>query len=258
MIDVLAPLFRGDFEAYRDVLALADDPRPATPYDRLLAPGAFAQLQGAFGQRYSGDDRRAWASLWAKHYIVKLLPPVMGATLLLRWRLPLALAETALMVDEGHLPQGFRLAGKGEPFAAGVSDPFELFSGLLDDHLQPLFQAIASQVKLSPKVLWSNAGNYFENLLNLMAKAGLPSERLAPGRILLETRTRPDGSRNPLFQPVQYLPHEDAQGQPTLRRERKVCCVRYLLPELELCGNCPLKVKPAKGCHTGRSLSNEN
>ena len=162
----------------------------------------------------------------------------------LRWRLPLSLHDTAVVLDEGHLPQAFRLSGKGEPFAADISDPFELFSGLLDDHLQPLFQALSSQVKLSPKVLWSNAGNYFENLLNLMARAGMPAERLAAGHVLLQTRIRPDGSRNPLFQPVQYLPVNDEQGQPTLRRERKVCCVRYLLPELELCGNCPLKVRP--------------
>lgn len=67
-------------------------------------------------------------------------------------------------------------------------------------------------MKLSPKVLWSNAGNYFENLLNLMAKAGMPAERLAPGRLLLETKTRPDGTRNPL-QPVQYLPINDEHGQ---------------------------------------------
>jgi len=246
MIDVLAPLFRGDFEAYRDVLVLADDPRPATMYDELLAPDAFAELQRRFGQRYSGDDRRAWVSLWAKHYIVKLLPPVMGATLLLRWRLPLGLADTALLLDEGALPQGFRLSDKGAPFAADVNEPFELFAGLLDDHLQPLFQAMVSQTRLSPKVLWSNAGNYFENLLNLMAKAGMPAERLAPGRALLETKTRPDGTRNPLFQPVRYLPIDDASGQPTLRRERKVCCVRYLLPELVLCGNCPLKVNPVR------------
>lgn len=244
MIDVLAPLFRGDFEAYREVLVLADDTRSAIAYDALLAPDAFGELQRRFGQRYGGDDRRALVSLWAKHYIVKLLPPVMGATLLLRWRLPLALAETRLVLDAEQLPQAFRLADKGEPFAADVNDPFALFASLLDDHLQPLFQAMASQTKLSPKVLWSNAGNYFENLLNLMAKAGMPAERLAPGRLLLETRTRPDGSRNPLFQPVQYLPVTDEHGQPALRRERKVCCVRYLLPELELCGNCPLKVKP--------------
>ena len=244
MIDVLAPLFRGEFEAYRDVLVLADDPRPGMPLDLLLAPAAFGDVLGGFAQRYNGDDRRALASLWAKHYIVKLLPPVMGATLLLRWRLPLSLHDTAVVLDEGYLPQAFRLSGKGERFAADISDPFELFSGLLDDHLQPLFQAMSSQVKLSPKVLWSNAGNYFENLLNLMARAGIPAERLAAGHVLLQTRIRPDGSRNPLFQPVQYLPVNDEQGQPTLRRERKVCCVRYLLPELELCGNCPLKVRP--------------
>lgn len=244
MIDVLAPLFRGEFEAYRDVLVLADDPRPGMPLDLLLAPAAFGEVLGGFARRYNGDDRRALASLWAKHYIVKLLPPVMGATLLLRWRLPLSLHDTAVVLDEGYLPQAFRLSGKGERFAADISDPFELFSGLLDDHLQPLFQALSSQVKLSPKVLWSNAGNYFENLLNLMARAGMPAERLAAGHVLLQTRIRPDGSRNPLFQPVQYLPVNDEQGQPTLRRERKVCCVRYLLPELELCGNCPLKVRP--------------
>ena len=244
MIDVLAPLFRGEFEAYRDVLVLADDPRPGMPLDLLLAPAAFGDVLGGFAQRYNGDDRRALASLWAKHYIVKLLPPVMGATLLLRWRLPLSLHDTAVVLDEGYLPQAFRLSGKGERFAADISDPFELFSGLLDDHLQPLFQALSSQVKLSPKVLWSNAGNYFENLLNLMARAGMPAERLAAGHVLLQTRIRPDGSRNPLFQPVQYLPVNDEQGQPTLRRERKVCCVRYLLPELELCGNCPLKIRP--------------
>ena len=87
MIDVLAPLFRGEFEAYRDVLVLADDPRPGMPLDLLLAPAAFGDVLGGFAQRYNGDDRRALASLWAKHYIVKLLPPVMGATLLLRWRL---------------------------------------------------------------------------------------------------------------------------------------------------------------------------
>ena len=188
MIDVLAPLFRGEFEAYRDVLVLADDPRPGMPLDLLLAPAAFGDVLGGFAQRYNGDDRRALASLWAKHYIVKLLPPVMGATLLLRWRLPLSLHDTAVVLDEGYLPQAFRLSGKGEPFAADVSDPFELFSGLLDDHLQPLFQALSSQVKLSPKVLWSNAGNYFENLLNLMARAGMPAERLAAGHVLLQTR----------------------------------------------------------------------
>ena len=42
MIDVLAPLFRGDFETYREVLVLDDDPRPATPYHTLMAPSAKA------------------------------------------------------------------------------------------------------------------------------------------------------------------------------------------------------------------------
>ena len=103
MIDVLAPLFRGEFEAYRDVLVLADDPRPGMPLDLLLAPAAFGDVLGGFAQRYNGDDRRALASLWAKHYIVKLLPPVMGATLLLRWRLPLSLHDTAVVLDEGYV-----------------------------------------------------------------------------------------------------------------------------------------------------------
>ena len=76
--------------------------------------------------------------------------------MLLRWRLPLSLADTALVLDEEFLPQAFRLIGKGAPFAADVSDPFELFSGLLDDHLQPLFQARSSAPRVSR---WARSGS---------------------------------------------------------------------------------------------------
>ncbi|MDY0249839.1 MAG: siderophore-iron reductase FhuF [Pseudomonas sp.] len=246
MINALVPLFRGDFEVYRDVLVLADDPRPALSYDALLEPHSFDDLLRFFAERYKGDDRRALVSMWAKHYIVRLLPPVMGATLLLRWRLPLALTSTAIILDELQIPQAFLLRGGGEPFATDLTDPFELFSGLLDEHLAPLFHAMASQGKLSQKVLWSNVGNYFENFLTLMERSGMPTEHLVLGRTLLETKTRPNGTRNPLYRPVRYVARSDKNGQPSLHRQRRVCCVRYLMPDFELCCNCPLTVKPVK------------
>ena len=56
-------------------------------------------------------------------------------------------------------------------------------------------------------------------------------------RALLESRTL-NGQRNPLFEPVRtYQP----SGSEEVKRVRKLCCLRYLLDEFDVCGNCPLE-----------------
>ncbi|HDZ38600.1 MAG TPA: hypothetical protein ENH62_09990 [Marinobacter sp.] len=50
-----------------------------------------------------------------------------------------------------------------------------------------------------------------------------------------------DGRRNPLFQPVNYLIATTGEGHD---RRRRLCCIRYLIPELDYCSNCPLIRKP--------------
>lgn len=244
MIAALAPLFTGPFASYREVLVTRDDPRPSIASTLLLQPENLEPVLQRFSPEHSGQDRRALASQWSKYYLVKLIPPVVAAALVLGRRLPLDFDEVDVVLDEQGLPEAFKLPGEGELFNGPPSDPFQRFSELIDNHLQPFVQGLAAQVKLSPKVLWSNAGNYFEWFIGEMARVPLPPHLLADGRALLETERRPDGSRNPLFFPVRYAPVSCELRPDGLWRQRRVCCIRYRLDTLAHCGNCPLIDEP--------------
>jgi ferric iron reductase protein FhuF len=244
MIAALAPLYTGPFASYREVLVTAADPRPSVAATRLLEPECLEPLLQRFAPEYAGQDRRALASQWSKYYLVKLIPPVVAAALVLQRQLPLDFDQVQVVLNAQGLPEAFKLTGEGEVFAQAPQDPFERFGHLLDGHLQPFVQRLASQVKLSPKVLWSNAGNYFEWFLGEMAQVPIPAQVLAHGQALLAAERRPDGSRNPLFAPIRYLevPCEvRAEGR---WRQRRVCCVRYRLEALPHCENCPLLDRP--------------
>ncbi|WP_371348899.1 (2Fe-2S)-binding protein [Ancylobacter sp. IITR112] len=60
---------------------------------------------------------------------------------------------------------------------------------------------------------------------------------LRHGRKLLARRRLASGAANPLAEPVRYL----ADGT----RQRRVCCLRHLVPALAYCGTCPLDRPPA-------------
>lgn len=244
MIPILAPLFVGDLAPYRDALVLADDSRPSRPIRDWLAPGAFANVLQAYGAPHTADERRGLASEWSKDYLLRLLPPVMAATLVLGHCLPLSLDTLELALDDAGRPQAFKLpdAGHAWPPAqiGSAEDPFRRFVPLIDEHLQPLIDALAEHSRLSPRVYWSNAANYVEWLVTAIA-AKVPAASVADARAMLELRHRLDGRDNPLYRPVRY----DTAGEGTApRRRRRVCCVRYLIPAKPLCTNCPLTSVP--------------
>lgn len=244
MIPALAPLYMGPFASYRDVLVTRDDPRPSLPVAHLLEPEQLEPVLQGFSPEHAGQDRRALASQWSKYYLVKLIPPVVAAALVLGRRLPVDFDQVQVVLDAQGLPQAFKLPGEGELFSQPPRDPFERFSHLLDSHLQPFVQRLAAQVKVSPKVLWSNAGNYFEWFVGEMTKASLPAQLLVDGKALMAAERRPDGSRNPLFEPIRYQPvpcDVRAEGR---WRQRRVCCIRYRLDTLAHCDNCPLLDQP--------------
>jgi ferric iron reductase protein FhuF len=236
VIPALAPLFIDDFAEYRDVLVLNDDPRPAVPLSMLLTAPHLDSLLTRFGAQYGEGDRRGLASMWSKYYFVRLIPPVVAASLILGHRLPLTLDRVQLVLDEQGMPAAFKLPDAGQQWAAPPADPFARFDALIEGHLRPFIDTYASLVRVSSKVLWSNAGNYFEWLLGVLAKA-TPHADLSHGHALLNAAALPDGRRNPLYQPVRYI---KVAGQRELKRQRRVCCVRYLVGGLAVCGNCPL------------------
>lgn len=243
VIPALAPLFIADFEHYREVLVLADDPRPGVPLRTLSSAGYLGPLLTRFGTRYHVPDLRGVASIWSKYYFIKLIPPVVAASLLLDRRLPLHLDHLHVVLDDEQLPVAFKLPHEGERWAPAPADPFQRFDALIEGHLRPLIDALAGHAGVSPRVLWSNAGNYFEWLLGVLAGA-MPGADLKDGHALLNARTTPDGRRNPMYQPVRYM---SVDGQSALKRQRRVCCVRYRVDDLPHCENCPLSASRRNG-----------
>jgi ferric iron reductase protein FhuF len=236
MIPALAPLFIADFAHYQDVLVLEDDPRPAVPLRTLLTPEVFSSVLDRFGAQYPGSDRRGLASVWSKYYFIKLIPPVVAASLMLDHRLPLRFEQLQVMLDEQGMPLGFKLPDPGQCWAPAPTDAFQRFDELIEGHLRPFIDTVATLTRLSPKVLWSNAGNYFEWLLGVLASA-MPQADLSQGHDLLNTPTLQDGRRNPLYHPVRYI---KVAGHAALKRQRRVCCIRYRVGGLAVCENCPL------------------
>lgn len=236
MIPALAPLFIADFEHYRDVLVLPDDPRASVPLRTILTGDGLSDVLTRFGSVYPPSDPRGLASLWSKHYFIKLIPPVVAASLILNHRLPLHLDHLQLILDDNGLPAAFKLPDPGQRWTPTPADAFERFDELLEHQLRPFIDAIARHVHLSPKVLWSNAGNYFEWLLGVLANA-MPHADVRHGHQMLNARHLSDGRRNPLYQPVRYI---NLDGQDKPKRERRVCCIRYRVDGLDYCTNCPL------------------
>ncbi len=215
---------------------------PATdvmPGRDLLVPARLSSLLERFGTQYGHGDRRGVASQWSKWHFNSVVAPALAANLLLERELPLALDEIGVtLTADGHTGNLW-LPHEGSPLAG--LDPFVRFEAMLDRHLTPLIGTLAGISGASPRVFWSNLGNVFEYFANAatahpMALPGASDD----ARHLLDSRCYPDGRRNPLYRPVRYV--ED--GESETKRIRRLCCVRYLLPELDYCSNCPLSCHP--------------
>jgi ferric iron reductase protein FhuF len=240
MIDAIAPIFIGPLADFAERLVLADDPRPGVRGLDLLDPAVLGPILERFARRYDQPEPRAVASMWSKFHFWTLLTPVVAASLLLEHGLPTDLDEVEVIIaPDGHTT-AFRLPHGGTP--AAPADGFERFGTLVDGHIHPLIRAVSAQSGASAKVLWSNVGNLFENLLRQIEESGMArGPGPAQARALMASRDWPGRRGNPLFEPVRYVERDGQQ-----KRLRRVCCIRYLIPSLELCSTCPLvKARPA-------------
>lgn len=234
MIPSLAPLFSGELETLSDHLVLADDERPYVACSALLEEGRIAVLLERFAKNYPEPEPRAVASQWSKWYFSRLMTSVLAANIIMNRRLPIGFDETGVILSEDGRATAFRLWDDGQDFTP--LDFVERFEELIDGHLAFLIAALSAASGLSAKVLWSNAGNIFENVISRCASAfGDGHTGVAHGRQLLSARVWRDKRPNRMFEPVRYVP----AGDVTLRK-RRVCCIRYLMPSLSLCKNCPL------------------
>ncbi|SHF55465.1 ferric iron reductase protein FhuF [Modicisalibacter ilicicola DSM 19980] len=243
----LAQCYTGPFAAADPPAMTISPPSEAIPAAELLDPHALAQLLGRFGKGYAEQDIRGVASQWSKWYFAAVLVPALLADLLLRRELPLALERLFLLLTDDGRVERLCLGDTGRSLPGAVGG--QRFIALLDDNLAPLIEALSMLSGASPRVFWSNAGNVFENILNQLEQhPDADPGATEPARHLLERSCLTDGRRNPLYRPVRYVTQPDG----TTSRQRRLCCIRYLIPELDYCGNCPLTHRPARVCRSGR------
>ncbi len=244
-IPALAPLFVGDFAHYREMLVLpGQDERTGVRMRDLTTSDGVAWLLDEYRQCQPGEDPRALLSQWSRFYFLRLTIPVVAANLILGRELCVDLDSVEVILGNDGTPEAFRLPDEGHGFPVPPADGFARFRVLLEDNFAPLIQGWCQQVKVSPKVMWSNAANYFEWLIGVLESFGLPGVPYADGRQIVEAPRYPDGRRNFMADPVRYV--ERTRGQPPLRQRRQ-CCIRYRLPDMPLCSNCPHIDRPPKG-----------
>lgn len=202
----------------------------------------FAQLSRYC--RYHGDDADflAAASIWSKFHFSSVAIPTLVANLLLGYELPVGGGELRLALGDHGQTTRIWLPHGGVPLTSKALQA--RFSSLFDDHCAPLIEALAEVSGLSAKVFWSNLGHYVEFVGKTCSRHPDFTGAGEPLLNYLDTKTLPDGRRNPLYQPVRYL----ELGSETPARVRRLCCIKYRLPGEPLCGACPLKPenKPAK------------
>lgn len=227
MIAELAPLFAGPLAPYARALRTQTDDAAARPGSDLTDPAHLDGWLATFARRFAQPERRAVASLWLKHHVSAVLTPVLAANLLLGRQMPVALEEIRFIPGPEGVAEALVLPHAGT--AVSRADPFARFQPLLEGHLAPLIKATARTSGIAPKVLWGNVGNWFD-LLATEAQA-MRADGAGDARALLDQERAPNGARNPLFAAVRHT----REG-----RRRKVCCLRYLIAELDLCDTCPL------------------
>jgi len=232
-LSVLDPLRAGPLAPYLQKLLPPGAECDAIPGTELLRPDVLTAAVARFGQRYAGGaDRRAVASLWLKHHLAAWLVPGLALNLLRDHDLPLSLDDIGVVLaPEGHTA-AIRLGGPGTRLEAGGLDRF---ATLTERHVAPLVAVLSCLTGTTPRVLWSNAGNVFENVVRQVGQLAPNAPGLGDAGVFLNSRSLRDGAPNPLFQPIRYLPRN---GTPV--RTRRVCCLRYLIEELDYCSTCPL------------------
>lgn len=203
----------------------------------LLDPKALGKLLDRAGAQYQYGDRRAVASLWSKWHFSGVIIPSLAANLLLARELPVGLRNVQVKLSREGYTETLVIPHAGRPLVD--TSPVGRFTTLVQEHLEPFSQALADASGASPRVFWSNAGNYFEYTARVIEShpLGFPGAS-SPALALLETEWLPDGRRNPLYQPVRYVAADLQDG---CHRVRRLCCIRYLIDDLDYCENCPLE-----------------
>ena len=195
-------------------------------------------MRDAMRARYAGEDARALLSQWSKYYFSLYIGGAVAVAVLLRRPLRMDWQHCHLILRDG-MPQALVLPA--DALGELTDAPSQRYRSLCVGHLMPYIEAMATAVRVAPRVLWSNVGHTLEYALSQLEAQPLAASDRA---YLLERGTLLDTDMpNPLLHAIRFVTPNSPQLANPLR-VRRVCCLRYLLPGEELlCTSCPLLLK---------------
>ncbi|MFC5506920.1 siderophore-iron reductase FhuF [Bosea massiliensis] len=229
----LAGLFAGDLARFAGSLRV-DDGAAHLDGRRLLELATLRELIDRFGATQAGGEPRAIVSMWSQWHFSNTIVPATVVQLLGGVGLPVAL-------------EGGRFALHDNGCTAGVVIPPEHplpprpakvgLESLIERHVSPLITLLAGHFGVSAKLLWNNAAvSLAWSVQQCAADPRVDRQGLAEAQALLTAALTSAGRKNPLdgaLRPSALAPMENCQ--------RKICCLRYLLPGMADCGSfCPL------------------
>ena len=217
--------------------------------DWLAHYGRLSQPQLGELATWGAAQQEALLSEWSRPLFFRLLMPWLSLYILYDRVLPL----TALQLVQD--PQGRPVLGMADlPCVAGAASAANAVPprALVEQLLQPCVQTLSQVLSCRARVLWGNAGSYWQwwvhadHLAALIA--ALPPAEQASARLRLQQAQAccdeaawPSlpGGRNPLYQAMRF------RGTPP-QAVRRVGCQRYQLPGLAMCDYCPSLLAPAR------------
>ena len=231
-VDRLDEVLNGPLAVFRGrMVAVAPAPHETRGAPELVLSDSFPNVVSHFEAQHGQTDYRAIVSIWSKWHFAIVMPPVLTANLLLGLEASGAFPTSEFAVSaEGKTismlaPQACRDVPAGD---------CERFLALVDDHLAPFIAELSQQTGVTQRIFWSNAGNLFEAFVRRLEEVGF-GDRIGPADRFLQSEMLPSGRRNPLHAPVRY----EQEGE-HLARRRRVCCLRYFVPDGLYCTTCPI------------------
>lgn len=235
----LASLFTQHSPHFLSTFRFEATEQPTYAFPQWSKPHAFAALLARYQQELYGafpdktPETKALYSLWAQWYFGLLIPPVM----LLLLRNPLSLDMRWQRFRVGFHDSGrpeFLLYQPALLAECGAVEPLQRLTGFITHHLRPVVTAIEAGCGLNRKLTWSNIGYvmhwYLGELKPLIGDA--VHARLQQA-LFSSDRLPGEQDENPLYRTM-ILRHGILQ--------RRTCCQRYKLPNVNACPDCPLNL----------------
>lgn len=241
MIGPLGRIFRGDLCRYGLTLGLRSTTGEALALPHLLSGAPLQEALRRFALRFPGAHPKALASIWIKLYFNALLVPLLAASALADWEFPTELDDLALRLDADGAPVLIELPHAGAYLPAMDATP--RLQQLVRTHLSGFITAFASHTRLAQRLLWNNAAVIAEDTLEQCDQLFPQHPAISVHRdVLIVSASWPDGLANPMHAPTRL--HQRTHGEIRLR---KLCCLRYDIPGLDYCVDCPLSCRARRG-----------